>query len=260
MTYRFALITGATSGIGEALARALPAETGLLLTGRDGIRLAALKAELDAKDRRVETLVADLSEDAGRDALVAAAEALPLDLLVNNAGLGQAGRMIDNLAERERETVEVNVVAPVVLTRALLPAMLGRAKMEKRRAGLIIVSSVLGFQPTPLMATYAASKAFDLYYAEALASELAGEPVDVLALCPGGTRTRFGERAGMRSFSPAMADSAERVAREALEALGRRSVHVVGTRNQITSTLPRLLPRSAVTAIFRRALTGMVQR
>ena len=88
MRYRFALITGATSGIGEALARALPAKTGLLLTGRDGERLAALEAELGSGDRQVETLVANLAEDPGRDAVIAAAEELSIDLPINNAGLG----------------------------------------------------------------------------------------------------------------------------------------------------------------------------
>ena len=257
MRYRFALITGATSGIGEALAKALPAETGLLLTGRDGERLAALEAELGGGDRRVETLVADLSRDAGRDAVIAAAEALPIDLLINNAGLGQVGQVLEIPAAREREMAEVNVVAPVVLTRALLPGMLQRARAERRRAGVIVVASILAFQPAPMMATYAASKAFDLHYAEALAAELAGQPVDVLALCPGGTRTRFGERAGIHARRSDGWDSPARVAREALEALGQRSVHVVGGRNRLVTAAPRFLPRSTVTAIFRRALAGM---
>ncbi len=257
MRYRFALITGATSGIGEALARALPEKTGLLLTGRDGERLAALEAELGSADRQVETLVADLAEDPGRDAVIAAAEELSIDLLINNAGLGQIGQVLEIPAGREREMAEVNVVAPVVLTRALLPGMLTRAKSERRRAGLIVVASIVAFQPAPMMATYAASKAFDLHYAEALASELAGQPIDVLALCPGGTRTRFGERAGIHAQRSSGWDSPERVAREALAALGQRSVHVVGGRNRLVTTVPRFLPRRTVAAIFRRALAGM---
>jgi len=257
MRYRFALITGATSGIGEALAKALPAKTGLLLTGRDGERLAALKAELDSRDRPVETLVADLAADAGRDTVIAAAEALPIDLLVNNAGLGQVGQVLEIPAAREREMAEVNVVAPVVLTRALLPGMLARAGSERRRAGLIVVASILAFQPAPMMATYAASKAFDLHYAEALAAELSGHPIDVLALCPGGTRTRFGARAGIHAGRSDGWDSPERVAREALAALGQRSVHIVGGRNRLMTSVPRFLPRRTVAALYRRALAGM---
>ena len=259
MAFRFALITGATSGIGEALARALPAETGLLLTGRDGIRLAALKAELGSQARPVETLVADLAEEAGREAVIAAAAERPLELLINNAGLGQTGRVIDNTLEREREMAEVNVIAPVVLTRALLPGMIETARSERRRAGVIVVASIMAFQPAPFMATYAASKAFDLHYAEALAAELVNDPVDVLALCPGGTKTRFGERAGIDGGRTGLWDRPERVAREALAALGRRPVHVVGGRNRVVTSLPRILPRQAVTAIFRRALSGMGQ-
>ncbi len=257
MRHRFALITGATSGIGEALAKTLPAETGLLLTGRDGERLAALEAELSHGKRQVETLVADLAEDAGREAVIAAAEALPLDLLVNNAGIGQVGRVLEIPAAREREMTEVNVVAPVVLTRALLPGMLTRARSERRRAGLILVASIMAFQPAPMMATYAASKAFDLHYAEALAAELAGQPIDVLALCPGGTRTRFGARAGIQAGRSDGWDSPERVAREALAALGQRSVHVVGGRNRLVTSVPRFLPRRTVAALYRRALAGM---
>ena len=260
MSHQFAVITGATSGIGEAFARALPAATGLLLTGRDGERLASLKGELAAEGRAVEVVTADLSDDAGRSAVIEAAAELPVELLINNAGLGQAGRVVDNSLAREREMVEVNVVAPVVLTRALLPGMIDRAHAEGRHAGVIVVASILGFIPTPMMATYAASKAFDLYYAEALAAELSGQPVDILALCPGGTRTRFGERAGMKSFSPGLSDSPTRVAREALGALGRRPVHVVGGRNRVVTSLPRLMPRQAMTAIFRRAMGGMMAR
>ncbi len=257
MSYRFALITGATSGIGEALAKALPAETGLLLTGRDAERLATLKAELGEGNRRVETLAADLARDAGRDKVIAAAQELPVDLLINNAGTGQIGPVLEIPAEREREVAEVNVVAPVVLTRALLPGMLERARSERRRGGLIVVASIMAFQPAPMMATYAASKAFDLHYAEALAAELSGQPIDVLALCPGGTRTRFGARAGIHAARSNGWDSPERVAREALAALGQRDVHVVGGRNRLVTSMPRFLPRRTVTAIFRRALSGL---
>ncbi len=260
MTHRFAVITGATSGIGEAFAHALPAATGLLLTGCDAERLATLKGELASDGRAVETVTADLSDDRGRSAVLEAAKTLPVELLINNAGLGQVGRVVDNSVAREREMVEVNVVAPVVLTRALLPGMIDRARDEGRRAGVIVVASILGFIPTPMMATYAASKAFDLFYAEALAAELSGQPVDILALCPGGTRTRFSERAGMKSFSPGLSDSPARVAREALTTLGRRPVHVVGGRNRVVTSLPRLMPRQAMTAIFRRAMGGMMAR
>lgn len=242
--YGFALITGATSGIGEAFARTLPSETGLLLTGRDGARLAELAAALGNAGRSVETLAVDLARDAGRTALVERAAALPIDLLINNAGLGALGPLAENDAAREREMVEVNVVAPLVLTRALLPDMLARAQNGGPRAGVILVASTAAFIPLPYMSTYAATKAFDLYLAEGLAGELKKEPVDVLALCPGATRTRFFERAGMSARMVGKAESPERVAREGLAALGRRSLHVVGGQNRAFSLLAGRMPRA----------------
>lgn len=259
MTYTFALITGATSGIGEAFARALPASTGLLLSGRDGERLAALKDELGGGGRRIETLAADLATEAGRAALVAMAEVAQPDLLINNAGLGRYGRFLESPPEAERAMVEVNVTAPLVLTRALLPGMLERARAGGRRAALILVSSTSAFMPLPYFSTYAATKAFDLLLAEGLAGELKREPVDVLALCPGATATRFFERAGVAGSSLAIdrdADEPSAVARAALEALGKQTVLVFGRRNRAMATLAQLLPRDTV----RRGAASYLRR
>ncbi len=166
MAYQCALITGATSGIGKAFAEALPSDTGLLLTGRAEDRLAALAEALAGDGRRVETITADLGCAEGQSRVIAAAEAANIDLLINNAGLGQYGAFVDNPPEFERAMVEVNVVAPVVLTRALLPGMIARAAESGNRAGIIVVASVAGFHPVPYMSTYAATKAFDLLFAE----------------------------------------------------------------------------------------------
>ncbi len=254
MTYRRALITGASSGIGAAFARALPARTALLLTGRDEARLSALAAELTAArpEREVATVAADLASDAGRRAVAEAGEAAEIDLLINNAGLGRIGPVVENPPEREREMVDVNCLAPVVLTRALLPGMIARAKAARRRAGVIVVSSTAAFAPLPLFATYAATKAFDLYYAEGLAGELEGEPVDVLALCPGATETDFFRRAGAAGLRDVPRTSARRVAGEGLAALGRRSVHVVGQGGRAYAVASRLLPRQLMRSGARR--------
>lgn len=254
MTYRSALITGASSGIGEALARALPHQTGLVLTGRDAGRLAALADGLARDGRRIDTVTADLATDAGRDAVIAAGEAADIDLLVNNAGLGAVGRVTDNTADDERAMVEVNVVAPVVLTRALLPGMLARSRAPgRRRPGVILLASVAGFMPLPRFATYAASKAFDLHYAEALGAELAGE-ADVVAVCPGPTRTRFGDRAGMGDYLDRTGMAPARIATAALAALGRRRVVVVGVANTGVTLVPRLLPRRLLSSLTGRAM------
>jgi short-subunit dehydrogenase len=260
MTYQFAAITGATSGIGAAFARVLPAETGLLLSGRNEARLAELRTSLARPGRRIETVAADLATEAGRARLIAAARALPIDLLVNNAGLGRVGGVIDNPEAAEREMVEVNVVAVAVLGRALLPDMIARAEAAGRRAGLIVVASTAAFQPCPYIATYGATKAFDLIYAEALAVELKDRAIDVLALCPGGTDTAFFERAGTSAREFGRLAPPERVAREGLAALGRRRVHVVGALNRLGAMLVRFPPRRAVADISGRALRRLISR
>jgi len=223
-TPKSALITGASSGIGAAFARALPAATDLLLVARDKDALEALRAELEKPGRRVEILAADLATAEGRQAVIGAGDAFALDLLVNNAGSGRFGRFLDNDAAGEAQTVEVNVAAPTLLARHLLPGMIARARSEGGRAGLVNLASTAAFLPVPDFAVYAASKAYSLSLSEALAAELSGEPVDVLCVCPGATRTAFGARAGYRGGSLPGAIDPARVARRSLEALGRQRV------------------------------------
>lgn len=255
MSHQAALVTGASSGIGEAVARLLPATTDLLLTGRQEAPLRALVTGLARPGRRVEYLLADLgrTDEVGR--VVAAAEAFGIDLLVNNAGLGCFGEIAANDPAREAEMVLVNVVAPTVLTNALLPGMLKRAEASGRRAGVITVASVVGYFPVPRMATYAATKAFDLMYSLALADEMRGRPIDILALCPGSTATRFGERAGSRAALAGAGHSAEKVAAAGLAALGRRDVIVVGLGNRLLTSVARRLPLTLITR-----LVGMATR
>jgi hypothetical protein len=244
--HRAALITGASSGIGEAFARVLPETTSLLLTGRRADRLAALAAELTRPGRRVETVAADLGTEAGCAAVIERARGFGIELLVCNAGIGFQGTVGKIPRASERATVAVNVAATVDLVAALLPEMLQAARSGGRRAGIIIVSSTAAYGAMPEVATYAASKAFGLHFAESLAAELAGAPADVLALLPGYTATEFFARAGMAA--PAKADSPEQVAREALQALGRRRVHFVGTR---WPDLKLFLARNPVLKIWR---------
>ena len=151
----------------------------------------------------------------------------------------------------------VNVVAVVVLTRRLLPGMLERAYGAGRRAGLIIVSSSAAFAPVPFFASYAATKTFDLHFAEALGEELRGVPVDVLALCPGATRGVGDARDGF-DFGrvPGAADPA-RVAREGLAALGRDRVRLTGRVDQ-AALGPMVLPRRLVAAAVGTAMRFLV--
>jgi uncharacterized protein len=224
---RRAVVTGASSGIGTAFAKALP-EADLLLTGRDAEALEALAGELrGGRDggREVHVVAADLTLPEDRARLVGAAEGWAPDLLVNDAGLGTYGRFLQDPPERQEATVLVNALAPVALARALLPGMLERAVAEGGRCGLVNLASTLAFTPVPYGAIYGATKAFVLSFTEALAAELAGQPVDVLAVCPGAVRTDFFRRAGAPGgAAPPGAYDPEQVARRALADLGRRTV------------------------------------
>src|ERR1700733_4358660 len=166
-----ALVTGASSGIGEAFARAFAGRgDSLVLVARSVARLEALAAELTAEHGvRADALAADLSDPSAADAVVGelAARGIVVDTLVNNAGFGTHGEFAALDPKRERDEIMVNCFAPVALTRALLPGMIAR------KAGAVInVGSTASFQPVPYMATYGATKAFVLSFSEALAEEV----------------------------------------------------------------------------------------
>ena len=231
---RRAVVTGASSGIGRAFARELAPDADLLLTGRDAPALEELAAELRAaaaaagegREREVRVVTADLAVPAERAELIAAAATFAPDLLVNNAGLGTWGEFLEDPPGRVEASVLVDVLAPVVLARALLPGMIERAAAaaDGGRAGLINLSSTLAFTPVPQGSVYGASKAFLLAFTEALAAELGGRPVDVLAVCPGPVRTDFYRRAGFPGGPPPFAYAPGQVARRALADLGRHTV------------------------------------
>jgi short-subunit dehydrogenase len=256
-TYGRALITGATGAVGTAFAHALPASTDLLLTGRNQERLSTAADHLRRLDRRVETISADLADPAGIERVAIRADAFGIDLLINNAGVGALGEFLGNDYETERQTVMVNVAAVVLLTRRLLPGMLERARGAGRRGGLIIVSSSAAFAPVPFFASYAASKTFDLHFAEALGEELRGEPIDVLALCPGAIRGT-GDTGSHFDFGrvPGAADPAQ-VARDGLAALGRDRVRLTGRVDQ-AALGAMVLPRRLVAAALGTAMRYLV--
>ncbi|WP_420392439.1 SDR family NAD(P)-dependent oxidoreductase [Acuticoccus sp.] len=245
---RCALVTGASGGIGEAFARALPDTTRLVLTGRNEDKLSLLRAEIGP---RAETVVADLGSEDGVARVAEAAEAAGCDLLINNAGLGALGDFLSVDLAAHRTALRVNVEAVLELTHRLTPGMIERADREARRAGVINVASSVAFVPVPSFATYAATKALILSFTEAFAAEMADAPVDVLCACPGAVRTGFGARSGYGSAFPG-AMSPEKVARTALAALGRQTTVMIGPVS--TATLaPVALARSMVGQAFHRA-------
>ncbi|HZK90559.1 MAG TPA: SDR family oxidoreductase [Stellaceae bacterium] len=189
-----ALVTGASSGIGAALAREL-ARHGhdLVLSARGRAPMEALAGELRGLGAAATVIPADLAAAGGAAALVAEIDAagLAIEVLVNNAGLGANGRFDRTDPVRHAEIMQVNIVALTELTQALLPAMLAR-----RRGRIVLVASTASFLPCPNMAVYAASKAYVRSFGEALAQELRGSGIAVNVLCPGTTATNFFAVAG----------------------------------------------------------------
>jgi short-subunit dehydrogenase len=215
-----ALVTGASSGIGEAFARAL-SERGheLILVARRADRLERLAEELPTP---AHAIPCDLGSQA--DALPGrvAELGLDVDLLVNNAGFGTHGHFWEIEPGRDAEMVRVNCEAIVTVTRAFLPAM-----VERGRGGVITVASTSGLQPLPYTATYAASKAFALRFSEALCEELRGTGVRALAVNPGPVPTEWQQVARFSTADKVPGEiSPARVAEESLRAYerGRRTV------------------------------------
>jgi uncharacterized protein len=249
-----ALITGASSGLGEQFAYALAQRKyDLVLTARRGDRLAAVASKARKLGASmVEVIEADLAQRSASAEIFARVEALHLhiDYLVNNAGFGTSGRFDRISLERDLEEIDLNVSAVVAMTRLFLPAM-----VERNSGTIINVASTAAFQALPFMATYAASKAFVLSFTVALAGELAGTGVKVSALCPGPVRTEFqavakNEHGRLPEF--AYLDAETVVAQGIAAAENGRSVHIAGVINFITAQSTRLVPRSLINFVARR--------
>jgi hypothetical protein len=244
-----ALVTGASSGIGAAFARALRGRgEKLILVARRAERLEALARELGGADA-VSTIAGDLSLPgaASRLADEVARRRLSVDTLVNNAGVGHTGRFLEESPERILGMLQLNNRAAVELTRCFAPAML-----ERRRGAVINVVSTAAFQPVPYLAIYAATKAFLLSFTEGLASELSGTGVRVQALCPGLTATEFQEVAGTDkvAFNKTGAMTADQVVAASLRGLDRGQLRViVGLQNRLVVGVQRFLPQAVIRAI-----------
>jgi short-subunit dehydrogenase len=197
-TKGWAVVTGASSGIGRVFAQEL-AWRGypVLAVARRKERLEQLAREVAARGGRLEALAADLQIADGVAAVVHRTSELgDVELLVNNAGAATAGDLLSSRPEAELGAIQLNVGALVALTHQLLPAM-----VRRRHGGVLNLSSVVGFQPFPHFAIYAATKAFVLSFTEALAEELRGTGVRVLAICPGAVRTNWTFSHGTRGCS-----------------------------------------------------------
>jgi uncharacterized protein len=217
-----ALITGASSGIGEEFARQL-AERGsdLILVARRKDRLEKLAEEVSTKATVIEH---DLAYEADKLPAKVKRRRLQVDLLINNAGFGTRGHFVDIDAKRDAELVRLNCEAVVTLTHAFLPGM-----VERNSGGVITVASTAGMQPLPYESTYAASKAFALSFMEALHMELRETGVRCLAVNPGPVKTEWQEVAGYDENTrivPGMIDAA-RCVRDSLRAYDRNKRSVI---------------------------------
>jgi short-subunit dehydrogenase len=248
-----ALVTGASSGIGEAMSRALGAAgIAQVVVARRADKLAVLAEELPG----VEVLAADLSTADGIAAVAARIvdPARPIDLVVNNAGFGTSGLFAELDPDRLDEEVRLNVGALTRLSRAALGVMVPRG-----RGYLLNVSSVVSFQPGPRLAVYAATKAFVTSLSESLHEEVRGTGVKVTALCPGLTRTEFQSVSSSTELTakmPAMLwQSAEEVAETGLRDVAHgRALSIPGAMNKSMVAASGMTPRGLV-----RRFTGLVR-
>lgn len=245
------VITGASSGIGEAIARRLAAEEKqvLVLVARRAEKLAALAQELQqAHGLRVDVISLDLEKPGAAEELIkeVSGRGLSIDTLINNAGFGINDLFADMPLDRIQGMLQLNIVALTELCHAVLPGMHGR-----QQGRIMNVASVAGFQACPRFAVYAASKSFVLNFSEALAAEERKHGIHVTAVCPGATNTAFHDIAGNHgTFVAKIMDSPESVAASAINALNAgKAVIVTGLFNKPLPLLLRFFPRSVATMV-----------
>lgn len=262
---RTAVVTGASSGIGEALARDLAGRGhGVVLVARRAEKLAALAEELASRGARAEVLPLDLQDRTGRAGLLDRVLDLGLvpDILVNNAGLSTLGPVAAADPEKEMGMVEVDVTAVVDLCTRFLPGM-----VERGRGAVLNVASTAAFQPLPGQASYGAAKAFVLSYTRSLHAELRGTGVTATALCPGPVHTGFGEAAGFAAdeaegaLPSFMWETPETVARTGLDALAKgRPVAIPGAANRVAAMAAHITPKRLLVPILAKQHPGLKNR
>jgi uncharacterized protein len=245
---KWALITGASAGIGVAFAKELAlGGTNLVLTARRKDRLEDLARSLAENYKMsAEVIAADLADSNAPEKIFAFTKekGIEIDLLINNAGFGQYGEFQSIEKQRLLDMVQVNCSAAVHLTHLFLPQMI-----QRKRGDVLILASTASFQAVPYISTYAATKAFDLLFAEGLAEEMKPYGIRVCALCPGSTESEFNAAAGQPKLR-SNRETAEKVAHTGLKALAAGKSYVIsGLGNYLGAHGERLVPRRLVTRI-----------
>jgi short-subunit dehydrogenase len=248
---KWAIITGASSGIGKALA--LEFASGgfnVVLTGRSEEALGQVARECSDRYRALSEIIpAELSQSDSTDRLITAisAQARHYEVLVNNAGFGINGNFSETDIESEIDLLNVQLTAALKLTKAVLPGMIAR------HSGRILnVGSVYSYAPVPFQSVYSACKAFLLSFSVAIRNELSGSGVTVTVFCPGITQTEFRSRAGIGENNKSSGMTAEAAARIAFrETMRGKAVAIPGMTNRLFVLLAKLLPNTSITGIIR---------
>lgn len=249
----WALITGASAGIGLEFANKLAARgLNLILVARRKERLDAIAGNLKGSfNISVKTIQVDLEKANFINSIIDASEGLEIGLLVNNAGYALTGEFLKHTLDEEQGLLHLNCRAPLMLTH-----LFGRKMVDMGRGGIIFVSSIAAFLPMPLWTHYSASKAYNLYLACGLYYELKERGVDVLALCPGHTKTEFAEVAGIKTKGM----DVKPVVNLALKSLGKKPHAVPGLGNRIITFMPRLMSMRGNIKTGATAVRGMLEQ
>lgn len=253
----WALVTGASSGIGEAFARQLAADgLNLIICARRKEQLETLAGQLrQAHDIEVATLALDIGEADFMPRLTEAIAGRDLGLIVSNAGFGLKGLHVDQSPAELDNMLAVNARAPMLITRALAPVLI-----ERGRGGIILTGSMEGYMGFPLSAAYSATKGFVHFLGEALWQELKPHGVDVLTLAPGSTDTEALTKQGFNKDEMSGVMSPDRVARETLQHLGRKRLYMPGPGNRFLIWLMTTLPRKWGLAIAEAGMKSAMKR
>lgn len=248
---RWAIITGASSGIGRALALEFAAGGfNVVLTGRNKEALQRVAEQCAGKSKVLTQIIpAELSSSEGTDKLVAAiqAESRRYEVLVNNAGFGINGDFSRTDLDVEMDLLNVQLAAALKLTKAVLPAMISRGSGR-----ILNVGSVYCYAPVPFQSVYSACKAFLLSFSAAIRNELAGSGVTVTVFCPGITQTEFRSRAGISEKTKGSGMTAEAAARIGYQqTMQGKAVAIPGLTNRLFVLLAKILPNTAFTGIIR---------
>ena len=249
----WALITGASAGIGMAFAEYL-AEKGMnmILVARRKERLHSLAKNLENKyNVQIIAAAVDLTKENFLDELKPYTENRNIGLLINNAGYGSASRFAEGDLDWYTDMIRLNCIAPVMLTHFIVQSMI-----KQQKGAIIFIGSVAGYYGSPFFSTYAATKAFNIQFGQSLWYELKKSNIDVLVVSPGSTETEFHDVAG---FSRALiVMSPEKVVRKAMRALGRRIEIVTGLENKLLVFFSRLFPGKMILRIKGYAIKFMI--